>query len=143
MKLFQSIIAGIVLLFMLVSSMSTVFADSTEGTWYHEGKAYLYGTMQNVFEKKTKETNEISYGFECYEVWPTSGWIDTYSKMQISVVNAAASRKISDTIVVKEHTGFFWFDLNEGYEAGDQLRLRVRGNDPKKEAYASFSYNPM
>lgn len=141
-KLFQSVIAIIMLAFMLVPSITPVFADSVEGTWFPK-KSAIYGSMYTPCEKKTKETSEQVVGFECGKVYPCSGLIDTYSKMKVQVANSACTRGISELYTIRENTGVLWLELDEYRSAGEVIRLRLRGNDPKKDAYVDYAYNPM
>lgn len=142
-KLFQSVFAIIMLSLIVVPSITPFFADSVEGTWYGERKKILYGTMYTVCDKTTKETNDDHIAFECQDVYPTSGLIDTYSRMQVNVANSTSTRSLSDVYVLRENVGICLLDLKENCDAGDVIRVRVRGNDPEKEAYADFIYNPM
>lgn len=134
-RMIQNVVALVMLVVMLFPSVSEYLGAISSSKILYLNYNQMYSTSEVV----TRTGSFSKVKFYCDSVYPTSG-LDTYRKVQARV---ASGHYIGISNVGTYTEGYSYdIQIKDGYLLNKEICIQVRGNNPDKDGYVTFRYNP-
>lgn len=128
-------------LFATIGVLTIIFGTQVLGGTTAMTFTLPAGTVLTAGFTKTTGTDVVAYNL--YDVYPTNGADDNYTRIKLGTFNVSSStvNVLLSERVIYENTGTHYYGYSKNLSAGDNIKFTLRGNNPELSAYADMYLN--